>query len=72
MTNHYATRPVPETAWFKSSYSDGGGGECIEVAPHMGAIHVRDSKNVTGPAVTVSRKAWANFLDLTAAERPNA
>lgn len=23
---------VPETAWFKSSYSTGGGGECVEVA----------------------------------------
>ncbi|MEV5987005.1 DUF397 domain-containing protein [Streptomyces sp. NPDC052051] len=25
-------RAVPEAAWFKSSYSTGGGGECVEVA----------------------------------------
>ncbi|WP_307797807.1 DUF397 domain-containing protein [Streptomyces laculatispora] len=34
--------------WFKSSYSSGGGGECIEVAACPTIVHVRDSKNVQG------------------------
>ncbi|MBA2807874.1 DUF397 domain-containing protein [Streptomyces sp. KM273126] len=58
-------------AWRKSTYSDGGGGNCVEVAPcpHTTAttptpttIHIRDSKNPTGPTLTVSREAWAAFL----------
>ncbi|WP_371580133.1 DUF397 domain-containing protein [Streptomyces sp. NBC_01314] len=67
-----------ELAWFKSSYSSGGSGDCVEVAlswrkssdgddcvevatcPHT--IHIRDSKNTTGPQLTLSPTAWADFL----------
>jgi hypothetical protein len=55
--------------WRKSSYSDGGGGNCLEVAPcpHTStAIHIRDSKNPDGPNLTVSGKAWAAFIALSA------
>lgn len=31
-------------AWFKSSYSDSQGGECLEVAVCAHTTHVRDSK----------------------------
>jgi len=55
---------VPEAAWFKSSHSTGNGGECVEVAAAAGAVHVRDSKNVTGPTPTVSPGAWAAFTGL--------
>ncbi|MER6122528.1 DUF397 domain-containing protein [Streptomyces sp. NPDC001795] len=48
--------------WFKSSYSDGGGGNCVEVAQAVAAIHIRDSKNPTGPTLTVSPGAWGAFL----------
>ncbi|MFF3715533.1 DUF397 domain-containing protein [Streptomyces prasinus] len=32
MTHRVSELPVPESAWFKSSYSSGEGGECVEVA----------------------------------------
>ncbi|TWV29073.1 MULTISPECIES: DUF397 domain-containing protein [Streptomyces albidoflavus group] len=52
--------------WHKSSYSDSGGGNCVEVAtctcPAPPTVHVRDSKNPTGPTLTLSSTAWAAFL----------
>ena len=48
--------------WFKSSYSGGEGGDCLEVAPCPHTIHIRDSKNPTGPVLTLSPAAWAGFL----------
>ncbi|MEU4684044.1 DUF397 domain-containing protein [Streptomyces xinghaiensis] len=55
---------VPEAAWFKSSYSTGGGGECVEVATMTDTVHVRDSKNLTGPVLTVSTDTWSSFVGL--------
>ncbi|OKJ37228.1 DUF397 domain-containing protein [Streptomyces sp. CB01580] len=55
-------------AWFKSSYSGTEGGQCIEVAAGMGAVHVRDSKAATGPVLQVSREAWVGFVGLASAE----
>lgn len=55
--------------WFKSSYSDSGGGDCVEVAvcPHATTIHIRDSKDAPGgPTLTISGDAWAAFLPLPA------
>lgn len=41
----------PELLWFKSSYSDSSNpNDCVEVATSPGTVHVRDSKNVHGPA----------------------
>jgi hypothetical protein len=51
-------------AWFKSSYSGAEGGDCVEVAAATTAVHVRDSKDATGPVLTVSREAWAGFVEL--------
>lgn len=48
--------------WFKSSYSGDEGGDCVEVANHSAAIHVRDSKNPSGPQLTVAPDAWAAFV----------
>ncbi|WP_416983172.1 DUF397 domain-containing protein [Streptomyces sp. T028] len=48
--------------WFKSSYSDGEGGDCVEAATCPHTIHIRDSKNPTGPHLTLSAPAWADFL----------
>ncbi|WP_037857481.1 DUF397 domain-containing protein [Streptomyces sp. NRRL S-340] len=50
--------------WHKSSYSGTEGGECVEVADAAAAVHVRDSKAVAGPVLTVSRDAWAGFVGL--------
>ncbi|GHB44038.1 hypothetical protein GCM10010331_34620 [Streptomyces xanthochromogenes] len=48
--------------WFKSSYSDSGGGDCVEVAASCEAVHVRDSKVADGPSFAVAPRAWAAFL----------
>ncbi|MFI0090231.1 DUF397 domain-containing protein [Streptomyces bobili] len=60
-----------ELGWFKSSYSSGGGGECLEVAACPAAIHVRDSKNPTGPALALSPAAWAHFLPYGSGSSPS-
>ncbi|WP_405520387.1 DUF397 domain-containing protein [Streptomyces canus] len=52
---------MSELTWFKSSYSDSGGGECVEVAT-ASAIHIRDSKHPDVEYVTVSRTTWASFV----------
>jgi hypothetical protein len=51
--------------WFKSSYSGSEGGDCIEIATQPSAIHIRDSKNMRGPVLTVAPAAWTAFLGLT-------
>ncbi|MFF7474964.1 DUF397 domain-containing protein [Streptomyces sp. NPDC008092] len=48
-------------SWHKSSYS-GSDGDCVEVAPCLTTIHIRDSKNRRGPQLALSPAAWANFL----------
>ncbi|MFF3907201.1 DUF397 domain-containing protein [Streptomyces sp. NPDC001848] len=52
---------MTELKWCKSTYSDSGGGECVEVAATT-AIHIRDSKTPDRPYLTVSPAAWADFL----------
>ncbi|MEN3582595.1 DUF397 domain-containing protein [Streptomyces sp. ZYX-F-203] len=47
--------------WFKSSYSGGGGDNCVEVALAPQAVHVRDSKDTGIPPLTVSPTAWSAF-----------
>ncbi|MET8894892.1 DUF397 domain-containing protein [Streptomyces albogriseolus] len=54
---------TPELHWFKSSYSDSSNGnDCIEVAPTPTAVHVRDSKNTSGPRLALRPEAWAEFV----------
>ncbi|MEV5444575.1 DUF397 domain-containing protein [Streptomyces sp. NPDC052644] len=51
--------------WFKSSYS-GNGGQCVELAVNLvtshGVVPVRDSKNPTGPSLTVPASAFVSFV----------
>ncbi|MBE4739490.1 DUF397 domain-containing protein [Streptomyces caniscabiei] len=51
-----------DLAWFKSSHSSGGDGDCVEVAAAPSAVHVRDSKNADGPQLILSSGAWADFI----------
>lgn len=51
-----------DLGWFKSSYSSGGDGDCIEVAVAPGTVHVRDSKVVEGPQLALSPAAWRDFV----------
>ncbi|MGW0422242.1 DUF397 domain-containing protein [Streptomyces sp. NPDC003015] len=61
---------IEKLNWFKSSYSDGEGGQCLEVAVTPHTIHLRDSKTPTGPHLTLSPTAWSAFLSPTAGTRP--
>lgn len=47
--------------WFKSSYSNNSGGECVEGARLAGYMAVRDSKNPHGPALLFPAGAWRAF-----------
>ncbi|MEW1546771.1 DUF397 domain-containing protein [Streptomyces tsukubensis] len=55
-----------ELIWFKSSYSSGGSGDCVEVATCPGTVHVRDSKIQDGPQLTLPPTAWTAFLTYAA------
>jgi hypothetical protein len=57
------TPDLGTVAWRKSSYSDGGQNNCIEVADGIpGVVPVRDSKDPHGPALVFSASAWSSFV----------
>ncbi|MEU5026866.1 DUF397 domain-containing protein [Streptomyces milbemycinicus] len=49
-------------------HSGSEGGECVEVAtrPDADTVHIRDSKNTTGPILTVTPDAWTQFVGFAA------
>lgn len=50
-------------AWRKSSYSNGDGGECLEVADgHPRIVPVRDSKAPDGPVLLHPVSGWSAFV----------
>ncbi|MFI9258945.1 DUF397 domain-containing protein [Streptomyces sioyaensis] len=50
-------------AWRKSSYSDGGDSNCVEISDGFpGAVPVRDSKNPEGPVLLFPAAAWSAFI----------
>jgi hypothetical protein len=62
--------PTPDLSratWRKSSYSNGAGGSCVEIAvltptaDDNHAIAVRDSKDPHGPALTFTARRWRDF-----------
>ncbi|MCF3119340.1 DUF397 domain-containing protein [Streptomyces arenae] len=55
--------------WFKSSYSDDEGDNCVEVAARAATLHIRDSKLPASPEITVTAPAWSAFI---AAVQPGA
>jgi hypothetical protein len=58
-----STRALSTAVWRKSSYSNGDGGACVEVADgYDRVLPVRDSKAPDGPAVTFSAGAWSSFV----------
>lgn len=48
--------------WRKSSFSNGTGGNCVEVADLPGARAVRDSKHPKGPILVFARAGWHAFV----------
>ncbi|MFJ9933532.1 DUF397 domain-containing protein [Streptomyces virginiae] len=57
-------------SWRKSSYSNGEGGDCVEVSDDLpGLVPVRDSKQAgTGPVLVFPAASWASFI--AALKRP--
>lgn len=55
-----------QLAWFKSSYSDPDGSNCVEIAPLPHTVHVRDSKTPDTPHLLLAPSAWAEFVSATA------
>ncbi|WP_328539140.1 DUF397 domain-containing protein [Streptomyces sp. NBC_00344] len=55
---------LSSATWRKSTYSNGQGGDCLEVAPGFPCtLPVRDSKNPAGPALLIPAAAWTAFVD---------
>ncbi|MFD7402367.1 DUF397 domain-containing protein [Streptomyces sp. NPDC059866] len=56
--------------WRKSTYSNGEGGSCVEVADGVpGVVPVRDSKVPHGPVVVIGSAAWTAFVGTVGAAR---
>lgn len=49
--------------WRKSSRSNNGGADCVELARVGRVVAVRDSKNPGGPALVFGPAAMRTFLD---------
>ncbi|MDX3430849.1 MULTISPECIES: DUF397 domain-containing protein [unclassified Streptomyces] len=57
------TPDLSAAAWRKASYSNGDGGECVEIADGFpGLVPVRDSKAPDGPALVFTAARWASFV----------
>jgi Domain of unknown function (DUF397) len=46
--------------WRKSSYSDGNGGQCVEVTAATGVM-ARDTVDRDGATLTFTHQAWTAF-----------
>jgi hypothetical protein len=49
--------------WRTSSYSSGGGGQCVEAASADGTVMVRDSTDHDGSTLTIPRGGLVTFPD---------
>lgn len=59
-----STLDLSAAAWRKSSYSDGGGTNCVEVADgYTNLVPVRDSKTPTTRPLILAAESWAVFVD---------
>lgn len=58
------TLDLSTAVWRKSSYSDGGGTNCVEVADvHPGIVPVRDSKTPMARPLVFSASSWSAFVE---------
>lgn len=54
---------LSSASWFKSSYSNSDGGDCVEIADGLpNLVPVRDSKVQEGPVLLFRAPAWAAFV----------
>jgi len=57
------TPDLSTAVWRKSSYSEGGANDCVEVADgYPGMVPVRDSKLSAGPVLVFGEDSWSAFL----------
>jgi hypothetical protein len=55
---------LSRAVWHKSTFSNGNGGACVEVARNLpGVVAVRDSQeHGTGPVLSFARDEWSAFV----------
>jgi hypothetical protein len=55
---------LSRAVWHKSTFSNGSGGNCVEVAHNLpGIVAVRDSKDHrSGPVLSFTKDGWAAFV----------
>ncbi|MFF9753382.1 DUF397 domain-containing protein [Streptomyces sp. NPDC014344] len=54
---------LSNAVWRKSSYTNGEGGNCVEIAEGFpGLMPVRDSKRPQGPAIIFEVEGWTCFV----------
>ncbi|MFE1309258.1 DUF397 domain-containing protein [Streptomyces sp. NPDC058755] len=64
------TPDLSTAAWRKSSYSDGGDNNCVEVADgYPGLVPVRDSKTPVSRPLVFSASSWSVFVEGVKRER---
>ncbi|CAM5671960.1 DUF397 domain-containing protein [Streptomyces chartreusis] len=57
------TPDLSTAVWRKSSYSEGGANDCLEVSDdYPGIVPVRDSKRPDGSALIFSASSWSAFM----------
>ncbi|WP_405760862.1 DUF397 domain-containing protein [Streptomyces sp. NBC_01420] len=67
MIRETSARGAVGLEWFKSSYSSSSEGDsCVEVAAAPGAVHVRDSKDLSVPELAFGETAWTGFVSYAA------
>lgn len=50
------------STWRKSTYSGGGGANCVEVGGSGAKVLVRDTKNRDGGTLGVDHREWRRFV----------
>jgi hypothetical protein len=57
------TPDLSTAVWRKSSFSEGGANDCVEVADgHPGIVPVRDSKVPEGRVLVFGASSWSAFV----------
>jgi hypothetical protein len=60
---------LTNAVWRKSSRSNGGGNECVEIAFVAGMTALRDSKNPDGGALVLRSTGWLALRSMTSRSR---
>jgi hypothetical protein len=59
-----STPDLSTVIWRKSSYSEGGANDCVEVADgYPGLVPVRDSKTPAGRPLVFAAASWSAFVE---------